>query len=223
MKNEELVVLNNPKNITSEAIRTLRTNIQFAGIDKKIKTLLITSAEAGDGKSFVSSNLAISFANINMKVLIIDCDTRMGRIHEMFDLDNRKGLSDLLLDDINNYKSYIKTTSIPNLSVLTMGTIPPNPSELLDSHKNKELINILKGVYDLIIFDAPPVLGLPDSLIITTLCDATILVASLKKTKMDSLKNAKKLIKNVNGNLIGVVLNRIHSGGSYYYNRYYSK
>ena len=222
--NDELVVLNNPKNVTSEAIRTLRTNIQFAGVDKKIHTLLLTSAESGDGKSFVASNLAISFANIDTKVLIIDCDTRLGRVHEIFGLNNRKGLSDLLLEDIDQYDRYIQKTDVPNLSILTMGTIPPNPSELLDSKKNKDLIAKLKKEYDLIIFDSPPVNGLPDALILTVLCDATILVASFKKTKLDSLREAKKSLENVNGNVIGVVLNK-DSGTRkyYYYNKYYTK
>jgi len=220
---KELVLNNDPKSIISETIRTLRTNLQFASVDKKLRTILITSSVPGEGKSFIAANLAVAFAQSGTRVLLVDCDIRKGRQHYIFDSHNHKGLSNLLLENVREkYSEYIMETKIKNLSVMFRGVTPPNPSELLGSEKNKELIEILKNNYDLVIFDSAPVNGgLTDSLIMSTLVDGVVVVSVHKETPASLLKTTKKSLENVNANILGTVLNRASTGSKKYYGHYY--
>lgn len=220
---KELVLNNDPKAIISETIRTLRTNLQFASVDKKLRTILITSSVPGEGKSFIAANLAVAFAQSGTRVLLVDCDIRKGRQHYIFESHNQKGLSNLLLENIREkYKEYIQETKIKNLSVMFRGVTPPNPSELLGSEKNKELIEVLKEDYDLIIFDSAPVNGgLTDSLIMGTLVDGVVIVSVAKETPVSLLNTTKKNLQNVNANILGVVLNRATGNSRKYYGHYY--
>lgn len=220
---QELVLEQDPKAMISETIRTLRTNLQFAAVDKKLQTVLITSSMPGEGKSFIAANLAVAFAQSGSKVLLVDCDIRKGRQHYIFGMHNKKGLSNLLLDNVTTkYKEYIQETKVPNLSILLKGVTPPNPSELLGSDKNKKLIEILKKEYDIIIFDSTPVNdGLTDSLIMGTLTDGVVIVSAYKKTPVNLLSNTKKSLENVNANILGVVLNQAEKKSRKYYGHYY--
>lgn len=221
---KELVLNNDPKSIISETIRTLRTNLQFASVDKKLRTILITSSVPGEGKSFIAANLAVAFAQSGTRVLLVDCDIRKGRQHYIFDSHNHKGLSNLLLENVREkYPEYITETMIKNLSVMFRGVTPPNPSELLGSAKNKELIEILKETYDLVIFDSAPINdgGLTDSLIMSTLVDGVVIVSVQKETPASLLKTTKKSLENVNANVLGTVLNRANTGSKKYYGHYY--
>ena len=220
---KELVLNNDPKSIISETIRTLRTNLQFASVDKKIHTILITSSMPGEGKSFIAANLATAFAQSGSKVLLVDCDIRKGRQHYIFESHNQKGLSNLLLENVEEkYQEYIQKTKVENLSVMFRGVTPPNPSELLASEKNKELLDILKIEYDIIIFDSAPVSGgLTDSLIMGTLVDGVVIVSSYKQTAVSLLNSTKKSLQNVNANILGVVLNRSATNANKYYGHYY--
>ena len=202
--NSELIVASSPKSLVSEGFRTLRTNLQFSTVDEELQTIAVVSSMQGEGKSYVSANLACAFAQAGEKVLLIDCDMRRGRLHKIFNLDNEKGFSNLLISDIKNYSDYIQKTEIKNLSVLTMGTVPPNPSELLASIKNEKLLKILKEKFDIIIYDCVPVTGLTDSLIMAKMVDKTIIVASSKVTPVELLQNTKKSLLNVGANLAGV-------------------
>lgn len=220
--NKELVVVDKPKSSASEAIRTLRTNLQFTFVDENIKSFMITSSMPGEGKSFISANLAAAFGLIDFKVLIADCDLRRGRLHNIFNVENKKGLSNLLLDDIKNYKKYITKTNVENVSLITGGIIPPNPSELLGSDKNKELFKILKENYDLVILDCPPVNGLTDSLVLTTLVDEVVLVSSVGKTPSELLNESKKSLEATGAKIAGVVVNNVEAKkNNYYYGKYY--
>lgn len=220
---QELVLNNDPKSIISETIRTLRTNLQFASVDKKIKTILITSSVPGEGKSFIAANLACAFAQSGSRVLLVDCDIRKGRQHYIFNSHNKSGLSNLLLENVKEkYMDYIQETRIKNLSVMFRGVTPPNPSELLGSSKNKELIEILRNEYDIVIFDSAPINGgLTDSIIMSTLVDGAVIVSSCKETPISLLNNTKKSLQNVNANILGVVLNRASSKSKKYYGHYY--
>ncbi len=218
----QLVVKDKPNAITSECIRNLRTNLQFSSIDKNLKTVLVTSSVPGDGKSFVSSNLAISFAQNGKRVLLVDCDLRKGVLHKRFGVSGFQGLSNLLLEDINNFKKYVVNTDVENLSLIPRGVIPPNPSELLGSKKNSSLMKVLRDRYDIIILDSPPVTGLSDALILSPLVDKVILVSSMNHTPMPDLINAKKSLDGAGAELAGTVLNNVtgkgkSSGGYYYY------
>lgn len=221
---EELVVATNPKEIISEQIRTIRTNLQFTSADEKIKTILITSSIPSEGKSFISSNLAAAFAQNNKKVLIVDCDMRKGRVNKIFKISNRIGLSNLLAykeDDEENLEDYVFKTKIDNLYVIPRGKVPPNPSELLNSQKTAKLISLLSEIFDYIIFDGPPVNGLSDSLIMSDYVDRTIVVTSLNSAPIELLESTKKMLTNVNAKVAGVIVNKVPrrkgSGKSYYY------
>ena len=220
---DELIIYSKPKGATSEAIRTLRTNLQFSLIDDDKKVIMITSSIPGEGKSFVAANLAGAFSMVNKKVLLIDCDLRKGRQAKLFNINDDKGLSVLLLDDINNYKKYIHKTQVDNLYVLLNGIVPPNPSELLGSQKNKELLELLKKYFDIIILDCPPVSAVTDSVVLSNLADKIVLVCSYKKTPIELLKDTVKSFDTAKGKIAGVVINQVkHKHGSkYYYDRYY--
>ena len=216
----ELLALKYPKSVVSESIKTLRTNLQFSSVDEDIKTILITSSIPGEGKSFISANLAISFAQTDKKVLIVDCDMRKGRQHRIFKLSNSKGLSNLLIDDMTNLKDYINKTSVPGVHVITRGTVPPNPSELLNSKKNADLLRVLKAKYDVIIYDGVPCNGLPDSIIMSKLVDKVLIVSSDSMTPKSVLESTKKQLESVNAPIAGDVLNNVNRKNSTY-GKYY--
>ncbi len=220
----ELIVQNDPKSNVAEALRIVRTNLQFSSVDEKLKTILVTSSVPGEGKSFISSNLAVTFAQNNSKVLLVDCDMRKGRLHKIFNLPNDKGLSNLLIDDINtDIKKYIKKTDIENLSIITMGSMPPNPSELLASAKSKVVIQMLKNKFDYIIFDGTPVTGLTDSIIMASLVDKVVIVSSIGDINVEILENTKQALSNVNANIAGVIANKTPLVNSNYYGYYGDK
>lgn len=216
----ELLSQKYPKSVVSESIKTLRTNLQFSSVDEDIKTILITSSIPGEGKSFISANLAISFAQTDKRVLIVDCDMRKGRQHRIFKLSNSKGLSNLLIDDMTNLKDYINKTSVPGVHVITRGTVPPNPSELLNSKKNADLLRVLKAKYDVIIYDGVPCNGLPDSIIMSKLVDKVLIVSSDSMTPKSVLESTKKQLESVNAPIAGDVLNNVNRKNSTY-GKYY--
>lgn len=221
--NNELIVANNPKSGVAEAIKTIRTNLLFSSIDEPVKSILMTSSMSGEGKSFVSANLAVAFAQAGIKVLIVDCDLRRGRQHKIFNIDNEQGLSNLLLDDVDkNYKKYIKKTRYENIYVLPMGIVPPNPSELLASAKNKQLVKILKQKFDLVIYDGVPVGGLTDSIIMADLVDKIVIVSAYKITPVEFLANTNKALEKFKDKIAGVILNKFPSSKDHYYSKYYS-
>lgn len=221
----ELIVNNNPKSSFAESIKTVRTNLRFSSVNKKIKTILITSSVMGEGKSFICANLATAFANAKEKVLLIDCDLRRGRQQKIFFKDNIEnvGLSNLLIDDNweENLESYIKNTDVKRLDIITTGAMPPNPTVLLESKKMEKILDKIKDNYDVIIFDAPPVTGLTDALVLTRLADAVLVVASTVKTSLDLLGDTKQALENVNANIAGVILNGVEHQENKYYNSYY--
>ena len=216
----ELLVQKYPKSVVSESIKTLRTNLQFSSVDSELKTILVTSSIPGEGKSFISANLAISFTQTDKKVLIVDCDMRKGRQHRIFKLSNSKGLSNLLIDDMTNYKDYINKTSVDGVHVITRGTVPPNPSELLNSKKNADLLRVLKAKYDVIIYDGVPCNGLPDSIIMSKLVDKVLIVSSDSMTPKSVLESTKKQLESVNAPIAGDVLNNVNRKNSTY-GKYY--
>ncbi len=221
--NNELIVANNPKSGVAEAIKTIRTNLLFSSIDEPVKSILMTSSMSGEGKSFVSANLAVAFAQAGVKVLIVDCDLRRGRQHKIFNIDNEQGLSNLLLDDVDkNYKKYIKKTRYENIYVLPMGIVPPNPSELLASAKNKQLVKLLKQKFDLVIYDGVPVGGLTDSIIMADLVDKIVIVSAYKVTPVEFLANTNKALEKFKDKIAGVILNKFPSSKDHYYSKYYS-
>lgn len=221
-KEKDLIVHNDPKSPISEGLRTIRTNLQFSNVDKQMKKIMITSSMPGEGKSFTTANLATAFAQDGSKVIMIDCDMRKGRLHKIFEISNSKGLSNLLIDNVEkNYKKYIKKTNIENLSIIPSGMIPPNPSELLNSEANKKLISILEQEYDYVIFDCVPINGLPDSLIMANLVNKAIIVCAAGVTPTELLQKTKTSLENVDAEIAGIVINKTKGSYNKYYGHYY--
>lgn len=225
----EIVVVENPKSPEAEMFRNLRTNIQFMNADSDKKVMLVTSTIPGEGKSYVSANLAAAFAQLDKKVLIIDTDMRKGRQYSLFNLRPRPGLSNFLsgvvdndfIGEKDNIENYIQETEVENLYLISAGSVPPNPSELLVSKKMKNIIDLLIKKFDIIIFDAPPCLIVADALILARLVDFNILVTAQNVTKIEDLNKAKTAIENVGGKLAGVVLNKVQVTTKKYESAYY--
>lgn len=218
----EIISHKNPKSIIAESVKILRTNLQFSNVDGNLKTVMVTSSVPGEGKSFTSSNLAVAFAQLGMKVLVVDCDMRRGTQHKQFTVSNTNGLSDLLIDSTAELVKYVKPTSIENLFVVTAGTVPPNPSELLSSKSFERFVEIVREVYDMVIFDLPPVTVVPDAAIVATKVDKTVIVSRIKVTPMEELEKTKKMLENVGANIAGVVVNGVKTSSKKYYGKYYN-
>ncbi len=226
---KEIVVVENPKSPEAEMFRNLRTNIQFMNADSEKKVMVVTSTIPGEGKSYVSANLAAAFAQLDKKVLIIDTDMRKGRQYTIFNLKPRPGISNFLsgvveqdfVGEKEDIRNYIQETDIENLYLIPAGNVPPNPSELLVSTKMKAIIDDLIQAFDIIIFDVPPCLIVTDALILARLVDFTLIVSAQNVTKMENLKRAKLAIENVGGKVAGVVLNKVQVNAKSYENSYY--
>lgn len=217
-KRRPVIAHSHPKSPVSESYRTLRTNIQYSSVDRLCKTMMVTSSSPMEGKSTTINNLAVVYAQSNKKVLLIDADLRKPTAHHTFHLSNRYGLTDMLTSQCT-LDMAVKVTDIPNLEVMTSGSIPPNPSEILASQKMTGLLEELQQRYDIVLLDTPPVLAVSDAQIIASKCDGVILVVDSGKVKRDLVQKAKNSLEFVQANLLGVVLNRIArpSGNAYYY------
>ena len=210
------VVEQKPKSLASEAYKMLRTNIQYSSFDREIKTILVTSAQATEGKSTVSGNLALSFAQNDKKVIIVDCDLRKPSIHRKFKLSNLVGISDVLIGETTLEETVQKHND--NFDILTSGKIPPNPSEMLASTAMIELIEKLKDKYDIVVLDSSPLQAVTDAQILSTKADGTILVIRAQRTNRESVIEAKNLLTKVGANIIGTVLHAVeNTRGKYYY------
>lgn len=218
----DLITLKNPKSPISESYRTLRTNIQFSSLDKNLNTIVVTSSTQGEGKTTTICNLAITIAQSGKSVLLVDCDLRRPRVHKNFDLNNYSGLTNILSGQ-NEDTDCIKETTIANLSVLSSGPKPPNPSEVLGSKSMKRFVEQMSEKYDYVLLDAPPVGLVTDGAIVSTLADGVILVASSGEVAIEAAKRSKELLENVKANIIGVVLNKVSVAKSQYYKYYYNQ
>lgn len=227
----DLYINASPKSSFSESIRTIRTNLAFsASGNKNLKVILITSPEPHNGKSFISANLAAAYAQEGKKVLIIDADLRNGREHEIFNIMNitSGGYSNLILNSSDghvDYKNYLIETNIKGITLLPTGPTPPNPVELLATETNKEIIEKLRVMFDIIIIDSPPVIGLSDSLILSKYTDVNLVVAENKRTTVESLTKTKKAFEAAESTISGVVINKAdvkhHGYYGYYAEGYY--
>lgn len=217
----QLIVQREPKSPVSESYRTLRTNIQFASFDKDLQVIVVTSSGPGEGKSTTSGNLALTMAEAGKKVLLVDCDMRRPSLHKKFKVSNLSGLSNMLIEDIDIYEA--SKNIVDNLFLLTAGTIPPNPSEMLASKRMRGFLELMKKNFDYIILDSPPVIAVTDAQILSTMSDGVLLVISSGEAEREAAARAKLLLENVKANIIGAVLNKVdvksrkHYGSYYYY------
>jgi tyrosine-protein kinase Etk/Wzc len=221
-----LITKENPRSPISEAYRSLRTNVMFTNIDNNIKSILVSSAGPGEWKTTTVANMAITYANLGKKTLLIDTDLRRPVVHKVLNLDKEPGITNYLSGDLDNFKSIIKETEIKNLFAVTSGIIPPNPSELLGSNKMNVLIDNLEKDWDIILFDSPPLVAVTDATMVSKAIDKIIIVVKVGHTDKKAFEHTIQSLKNVNAPIGGIVLNAITQNNSYgnyyYYYQYYN-
>lgn len=215
-----LITLADKASPIAEQYRTIRTNIQFASASRKMQTVVVTSAGSGDGKSTTTANLAIVLADAGQRVLIVDADMRKATVHKTFGVSNELGLS-LFLSSDQQLENLVQPTTVENLSVLTAGPKPPNPSELLGSKRMDQFIEEVCRQYDVILFDMPPIVAVTDAQVMASKVDGTLMVVREGVTRKDALVNAKKLLDLVHADILGVVYNGAENGRGEDYYYYY--
>ena len=210
----ELIAHEDPKSHVSELFRTLRTNVQFMNSNKRLETLLVTSTLPGEGKTWIASNLAIAFAQADKRVILIDADMRKCGLHNIFQVSPCPGLSNYLSgvnetnQEVQNLDNYLRDTEVPKLYLMPSGNVPPNPSELLSTPQMVNLLKKLKDISDLIIIDGTPSKLVTDAIVLSRIVDSTIIVAGHNMAKKEDLSKIVRDIKNVGGNIAGVVYNK---------------
>lgn len=216
-----LFTIASPKSPVTEQFKTVRTNIKFAQSDTPIQSIVVTSSGPNEGKSTLSSNLAVAFAQSGARTILVDADMRRPVVHTTFDLENQVGLSSLLSVRRLTMKDAIQETDVPNLSIMTSGPKAPNPSEILSSHRMRRVIELLKKRYDFIIFDMPPLVNVTDAQIVSSQVDGVILSVKEGVTEKPMLNKATSLLRQVDANVIGAVYIGAVADASYGY-YYYS-
>jgi capsular exopolysaccharide synthesis family protein len=220
--NLKIITHNNPKSPVAEAYRILRTNLNFAALDKPFKTLLVTSSGPSEGKSTTLANLGVAMVQAGVSTLILDCDLRKPLQHKVFNLPNLKGFTNLLVNRDIMIEDVIQDTQIPGLKVMSSGPVPPNPSELLASKRTSQVIEELQNKFQLVLIDSPPVVAVADAAILASKVDGVIIVVRSHITRRNMAEEAKSLLDKASANIIGVVLNGVPmSGEDYYYYYYY--
>lgn len=215
-----VVTQHDPKSPISEAYRTLRTNFQLTTLQAKPRTIMITSAVPGEGKTTTAVNLAVTMADSGMRVLLIDTDMRRPHVHHVLKLQRGPGLADVLRDGLD-YRSVIRKTRIENLSIISAGRVPPNPSELIGSERMRGLMKRLGGEFDVVICDAPSLLVVTDPVLLGRELDMVILVVSVNNVRRETVMRAKKHLDTAQAKLAGVVLNGLEATRRHYYYYYY--
>lgn len=217
-----------PKSTVAECCRMIRTNLLFMSPEKRLRRLLVTSAGPREGKTVSTANLAITMAQSNSRVLIVDTDLRRPRVHKVFGMENEIGLTNLILGEVG-YDQAIKRTPVPNLDVLVCGSIPPNPAELLHTERFQKIVDELEARYDWVIFDSPPVIAVTDSMILSQMVDGVVMVVKGGQTSKAFVRQARERLLGVNAPLMGCILNdvdledRRYGQYSYYYYRQYGQ
>ncbi len=217
-----LITMEKPKSVISEKFRGIRTNILFSTADNDVQTIVFTSEKPAAGKSTISANVAITYAQAGYKTLLIDGDMRKPSQHYLFNTDNMDGFSNLIINK-TDYNKAIHKTDIVNLDLLTSGPIPPNPSELIGSEKSLEVFDYLRNEYDFIIIDTPPVNTVTDAQLFSEIAKYVVYVVDVQKNDRNAIKKGKELIEKAGAKILGVVLNKApeDKSSSYYY--YYGK
>jgi capsular exopolysaccharide synthesis family protein len=211
----DVVVLAEPRSAAAEAYRTLRTNIQFASVDKPLRRLLLTSAGPDEGKSTTVANLAVAMAQADVKVIAVDCDLRRPSLHELFHLPNAQGLTSVFLGRAGGpdagapFEPPLQATAIPGLSVLTSGPLPPNPAELLASSRMDAVLEALGARSDVVLLDSPPVVAVTDAAVLSAKVDGVLLVVGAGIVKRDVARKARSLLEAVHANVLGLVVNNV--------------
>lgn len=220
----DMIVQVNPRSTSAEAFRSIRTNLLLSSADHRPEVLLVTSPGPSEGKSLIAINLALILAQTGGSVVLVDADMRKPRIHKVFNVDDSKGLSTLLVER-TEMNEVIVNSGIPNLYIIPGGPKPPNPSELLGSKRMTEILKELKGRFERIIIDSPPIIAVTDAPVISTICDGVVLVLKAGMTSKDLAKRSLKNLRDLNARILGAVLNDVdlEKDKYYYYYPYYNK
>ncbi|MGD8399083.1 MAG: CpsD/CapB family tyrosine-protein kinase [Anaerolineae bacterium] len=215
----DLITLSQPRSAISEAYRTLRTNLDFASLDEALRTIAVTSADVGEGKSTTLANLAVVSAQAGRKVILVDADLRRPTLHQLFDLPNEAGLTTMVMDDTALTEPPLQETGIKGLSLLSSGPLPPNPAELIASRRMTEVIVALAEWADQVFFDTPPVVAVTDAAVLATKVDGVLLVVGAGKTRRDYARTAVERLEQISARLLGAVLTNVEgsAGFSGYY------
>ena len=221
-KTDTPITISEPRSPTAEAYRTLRTNVNYTSVDQPLQTLMITSAEPGEGKSTTVANLGVVMAQNGKKVIITDCDLRHPQIHSYFGLANHQGLSSLFAHSPEILKSTRQLTLVDNLTVVTTGSLPPNPAELMGSKKMQSILEAMCQSADVTLIDTPPILVVTDAAVLAQLVDGVLLVVRPGKTRINALRQTLEQLHKVNARVLGIVLNNVATtGNTYGYHKYY--
>lgn len=212
-----LVTLTDPNSSPAESYRALRTSLQFLSLDKPLRTVLITSPSAGEGKTTILSNLGVALAQVGQRVIICCCDLRRPRLHEFFGLNNSVGFTSVLLGKTPLLAALQTVPSEPSLRILASGPLPANPSELLSTERAAEVLVALQGEADIVLIDSPPIVPVTDAAVLTRLVDGTLLVVTVGSTSRKHVSQALEVLNQVGARLLGTVLNNVGSEGSYAY------
>ena len=207
MSQPSLITLTDPRSPAAEAYRTLRTNVDFSGLDRSIHALLVTSVAPVEGKSLTLANLAVAMAQGDKRTILVDADLRRPTLHTLFGLNNDKGLTSLFIDAKGPIEPALKDVKVPNLQVLTSGPLPPNPAEVLGSQRMLDVIAALKQRADIILFDAPPVIAVTDAAVLGKRVDGVVLVVEAGQTRREHARRAKEQLEKLNIRIVGAVLN----------------
>jgi len=211
----ELITVAEPRSAISEAYRTLRTNLDFASLDRALKTLVITSAGVGEGKSTTLANLAVVSAQAGRRVILVDADLRRPTLHQILGAGNEVGLTSMVVDEARLMTPPLQETGIPGLSLLSSGPLPPNPAELLGSRRMAEVIAALAEEADQVFFDTPPVVAVTDAAVLATRVDGVLLVIGAGKTRREYARMAVQRLEQINARLVGTVLTNVEAGGGF--------
>jgi capsular exopolysaccharide synthesis family protein len=206
-KNLDLITLTDPRSQAAEAYRTLRTNLTFAALDKPLETLIVTSATPGDGKSTVLANLAVTMAQGERRVVLVDADLRRPGLHDIFEVSNARGVTSMVVEESSLDEPPLLDVGVDNLSLLPSGPLPPNPADILGSRRMEQVIEALKGRANVILFDAPPVIPVTDASVLGAKVDGVLLVVSAGRTRREHVQRARERLERVRVRLIGAVLN----------------
>lgn len=204
-----------PKSLIAESYRSLRSNIAYSSFDGEYQIISVTSSVPAEGKSTTAINLAVSLSQLEKKVLLIDCDMRKPSLHKKLGISNISGLTDLLVGKKNVEDASKKRSKF--LTILTAGTIPPNPAEMLDSKVMSDFLEECRNHYDHIILDTPPLQAVADAQVLSTKADGTLMVIKANFTKKNDVESSVDMIKKVNGKIIGTVLNATKDNNKKYH------
>lgn len=204
-----LVALRDPRSPAAEAYRTLRTNIQFSSLDKPLRTILATSTAPDEGKSTTIANLAVTIAQGEQRVILVDCDLRRPTLHTLFDTPNAEGLTSLMLQEGGPLP--LRQTGVPGLLLLSSGPLPPRPADILGSKRMEQVIATLLQHADMVLFDTPPITAVTDAAVLATKVDGTLLVFRSGNTRRDRAREARRLLEKVNAHIVGVVLTDVRA------------